>query len=138
MKYNYALYVVILATLSGCFTVRSNKQFSYSKIPVQQYANALNTDTPYYLIDVRTSGEYRKAHIKNAHNYDFFAFHFDRDVDTLKRNIPAFIYCHTCHRSPFAARIMKRKGFKTVYDLKGGFSQWLKASLPVDTGVVIP
>lgn len=126
--------VLSVVALNSCFTVKSNKNFTYEKLPAAQYAEILQgQNNPHYLIDVRTPPEYRKAHVNGAVNYNFLAFHFGRDVDTLSRNYPAFIYCHTCHRSPFAAKIMKRKGFKQVYDLEGGFSQWLKASLPIDT-----
>ena len=120
--------------LEGCFTVKSNEHFNYVKLPIEKYYAALKDRSNRYLIDVRTPGEFRKSHAPGAVNYDFLAFHYGRDVDSLDRSKTAYIYCHTCHRSPFAAKIMKRKGFTSVYDLKGGFSQWLKAQLPVDTG----
>ena len=119
--------LVFMLSLQSCFTVRSNDKFTYRKLKPEQYAAYLRDSSERYLIDVRTPGEYSKAHIDGAHNYDFLAFHFGADVDTLNRNKVAFIYCHTCHRSPFAARIMKHKGFRCVYDLRGGFSQWMKA-----------
>ena len=130
MKFLFAV-VVMFFLLQGCFTVKSNNNFTYQKIEPQNYAAKLaEQPRPYYLIDVRTPGEYAKGHIEGAVNYNFFAFHYGRDITPLDKNIPAFIYCHTCHRSPFAARIMKHKGFKQVYDLKGGFSQWNKQGLP--------
>lgn len=119
--------LIVMLSLQSCFTVRSNDKFTYRKLEPKQYAIYLKDSSNHYLIDVRTPGEYRKAHIDGAVNYDFLAFHFGRDVDTLDRNKTAFIYCHTCHRSPFAARIMKHKGFRCVYDLRGGFSHWAGA-----------
>ncbi len=115
---------IILTSLCACFSVSSNSQFFYEKLPPEIYAQRLRDSSDYYLIDVRTPGEYRKAHIPDARNYSFLAFHFGRDVDTLARDKTVFVYCQTCHRSPYAARILKRKGFRKVYDLKGGFQKW--------------
>ena len=122
---------VALISMQSCFTVKSNEGFTYRKLAPQEYATYLKDSSDHYLIDVRTPGEYNKSHMDGAHNYDFLAFHFGRDVDTLDRSRTAFVYCQTCHRSPFAARIMKRKGFKCVYDLRGGFAKWTKAGLGI-------
>ncbi len=120
-----SLLVIFMAlSLQSCFTVKSTTVFTYKKLSPEQYAKYLKDSTDHYLIDVRTPGEYKRAHIAEARNFDFLVFHFGQDVDTLNRNKTAFIYCHTCHRSPFAARIMKHKGFRCVYDLQGGFSKW--------------
>ncbi len=126
IKNGYWLLPALLG-LSACFSVRDNAHFTYEKLPPPEYAERLQDSSDYYLIDVRTPGEYRKAHIGNAVNFSYLAFHFGRDVDTLSRDKLVFLYCHTCHRSPFAARIMKRKGFRKVYDLKGGYAKWAKA-----------
>jgi rhodanese-related sulfurtransferase len=123
------LFAMLIAALflSGCFSVHSNAKFTYKKLTPEQYASYLRDSIDRYLIDVRTPGEYNKAHVSGAYNYNFLAFHFGRDVDSLDRNKTAFVYCQTCHRSPFAARTMKHKGFRCVYDLQGGFAKWAKA-----------
>ena len=126
--------LIVIFLLEGCFTVKSNEHFTYTKLTTEKYYAILKDSSNHYLIDVRTPGEFRKSHAPGAVNYNFLAFHFGRDIDSLNRDKTAFIYCHTCHRSPFAGKIMKRKGFTRVYDLKDGFSQWLKAGLPLDTG----
>ncbi len=118
--------------LNGCFSVKSTATFSYQKLSPDAYQQAMRADTNFYLIDVRTPAEYQKAHIKGARNYDFLAFHFGRDVDTLDRNKTAYLYCHTCHRSPFAAKEMKKRGFKKVVDLREGFANWLWEGKPVE------
>lgn len=108
---------------SSCFSVRNSHDFSYQKLRKEDYRVKLNTTQPHYLIDVRTPREYNKSHLAGAINVNYFSHQFAKKIDTLNPSIPTFIYCQTCHRSPLAAKIMKRKGFKTVYDLKGGYSQ---------------
>lgn len=117
----------LMLALQGCFTVQSTGRFTYRKVSPAVYDSLLRAGGDHYLIDVRTPGEYNRSHMDAARNYDFFAFHYGEDVDTLDRGRTAFVYCQTCHRSPFAARIMKHKGFRCVYDLRGGYAAWQKA-----------
>lgn len=115
---------ICLYGLTGCFTVKSNRQFTYRKLTAAEYATVLKDSSNYYLVDVRTAKEYRRAHIAGAVNYSYLNFHIGRDVDTLDRNKLVLVYCQTCHRSPLAARKMKRLGFRKLYDLKGGYQKW--------------
>lgn len=113
-----------LCGITGCFTVRSKKDFSYSKLTPAEYATVLKDSSNYYLIDVRTAKEYKRSHLEGAVNFSYLNFHIGRDVDSLDRNKLVLVYCQTCHRSPLAARKMKNMGFRKVYDLKGGYQKW--------------
>ncbi|MBL7701310.1 MAG: rhodanese-like domain-containing protein [Ferruginibacter sp.] len=122
------LYLIVLFALmygiAGCFTVRSNENFTYSKLNRDEYAAVLKDSNNYYLIDVRTAKEYKRGHLPGAVNFSYLNFHFGRDADSLNRNKLALVYCQTCHRSPLAARKLKKMGFRKVYDLAGGYQNW--------------
>lgn len=90
------------------------------------YRQMLIDSSNYYILDVRTKGEYKRNHIPGAVNINYFNFHIARDTDSLDRSKLIFIYCQTCHRSPLASKTLKRKGFRKVYDLRGGFQHWPK------------
>lgn len=125
MKLTYLLILFFfLCSITGCFTVRSDNHFSYSKLSPQEYEAVLKDSSNYYLVDVRTAAEYKRAHLPGAVNFSYLNFHIGRDVDSLDRNKLVLVYCQTCHRSPLAARKMKHMGFRKVYDLKGGFQKW--------------
>lgn len=113
-----------MVLVTGCFSVRNNDQFQYLKADRETYQQLLQDSVDNYLIDVRTKGEYNKSHLMNATNYSFLAFHYKKDVRHLNRNKLVFVYCQTCHRSPLAARKMKKMGFRKVIDLKGGYAKW--------------
>lgn len=119
------LFSFLLCGTGGCFTVRSNKDFSYSKLSPAEYAAFLKDSSNYHLIDVRTAAEYNRSHLRGAVNFSYLNFHIGRDVDTLDRNKTVLVYCQTCHRSPLAARKMKKMGFRKVNDLKGGYKNWM-------------
>ncbi len=82
------------------------------------------------IVDVRTNKEYNKSHIQKAINISYFGGDIKKHIDTLDKSKPIFIYCQTQHRSPLTAKIMKRRGFKHVIDLKGGFMKWENENKP--------
>jgi rhodanese-related sulfurtransferase len=78
------------------------------------------------LLDVRTLSEFNSGHVKGAENIDFTGSDFREKVAKLDREKPVLIYCHSGNRSGKASMILKELGFKEVYDLKGGFSNWIE------------
>jgi len=76
------------------------------------------------LVDVRTPEEYAEGHIKNARNIDFLANDFSKAILKVDKDQPVYIYCRSGNRSGQAAQIMQKLGYKTIYDLKGGFLAW--------------
>ncbi len=76
------------------------------------------------LIDVRTPKEYEGGYISNAQNIDFMSPTFDEDITRLDKDKPVILYCKSGGRSSKCAKKMKDAGFKKIYDLKGGISQW--------------
>lgn len=125
------LFIVLfcLYVFTGCFTVRSNEHFYYKKLSPAAYTAMLKDSSNYYLVDVRTAKEYRRAHLPGAMNFSYLNFHIGRDVDSLDRNKLVLVYCETCHRSPLAARKMKHMGFRKVLDLRGGYKKWAAAGI---------
>ena len=116
--------LVLGPMLAGCFTVRSTDRFTYTKVDAASYARLLADSTARVLVDVRTAGEHEKGHLPGAINRSFLSFRYGRLVRYLDRSTLVFLYCQTCHRSPLAARRMKRMGFRRVVDLEGGFQRW--------------
>ncbi|MBI4947272.1 MAG: rhodanese-like domain-containing protein [Bacteroidetes bacterium] len=83
------------------------------------------------LIDVRTSEEYNAECIAGAININMQATDFKARVETLDKNKTYFLYCLAGKRSLMAMHIMAQQGFKKVYDLKGGITEWKKKEFPV-------
>lgn len=71
-----------------------------------------------YVLDVRTSREFQKGHIKNAVNIS--VDNLRSKLDTLPRDREIWTHCFVGQRSYYAARILQQHGFK-ARNLSGGF-----------------
>lgn len=76
------------------------------------------------LVDVRTPLEYRRGHINNAINIDFYSTQFFKEMERLNKSEPVFLYCRSGVRSRKAAEKLALLNFSEIYDLQGGIMSW--------------
>ena len=77
------------------------------------------------LLDVRTTTEYSNGHLISAVNINYYGDNFDNDIDKLDKSKPIIVYCKSGGRSSKSALKLVEKGFEEIYNLKGGFDQWI-------------
>ncbi len=105
---------------------KSFGQQKYHRMNVVEFKQAITQDS-IQLIDVRTPSEYAKGFIKNAVLIDIWdKSTFLEKIEQLDKSKPTYIYCKAGVRSLHALKILKKRGFYKVYDLKGGYDAWLK------------
>jgi len=85
------------------------------------------------VVDVRTPEEFTQGHLPNAVNYDWYGKNFEKQVATLDKKQPVFIYCLSGGRSAEASAKLRAEGFEKVYELSGGIMKWRSAGLPEQT-----
>src|SRR4030042_2878034 len=78
------------------------------------------------VLDISTLKEYRRERIPGA------VLAENRETlmsvcDTLDIDQPLFVYCSDNYRSPAVCRLLKEKGFRNVFNLVGGLSDWKKS-----------
>ena len=117
---------LLLLLLPSC--AGENKTSAGSTVlPVEEYAQNLNTDTTAYLIDVRTPEEYAEGHIEGAVLMNVMDEQtFLAGIDTLDASHTYYIYCRSGRRSQKASGLMSERGLKVV-DLQGGYNAWKEA-----------
>jgi phage shock protein E len=77
------------------------------------------------LIDVRTAQEFNRGFINNATNLDIYQKQaFLEGLENFDKEEPIYVYCQVGGRSRNAAQILKKVGFKKIYDLKGGYQNY--------------
>jgi phage shock protein E len=129
--------ILFILLLVPAFTFAQNRNAQPAKGGAEsaQIARDLNVKEfqkqmiakPGILVDVRTPGEVKKGAIANALNLDIFDDHFEAKLDQLDKSKPVYVYCAVGGRSAEAMEIMKKKGFREVYNLSGGYTAWSKA-----------
>jgi rhodanese-related sulfurtransferase len=85
------------------------------------------------LIDVRESFEFRGKRLKDAINIPSSG-NLEFASDTLDKNLALFLYCTSGFRSKRVAEYFSGRGFRKVYSLDGGITEWKKERFPVVKG----
>ena len=81
------------------------------------------------LFDVRTMEEFNSGHLKGSVNIDFYDEKlFDKFFKKVKKSKPIYIYCRSGNRSQKSSEILKKLGFVKIYDLEGGYKNWINKS----------
>jgi len=83
------------------------------------------------LLDVRTLGEFKNGHIKDAGQLNYYALDFSQRLLMLSKDQPIYLYCNTGYRSQRAAEILIENGYKNVYNLEHGILEWNLKNFPV-------
>lgn len=77
------------------------------------------------MLDVRTPQEYKSGYIGNAVNHNVMdSLAFLNTISGLDKNKKILLYCKSGRRSGKALVMMKGVGFKKVYHLNGGITEW--------------
>jgi len=148
-KYIFVFSVCTIILVTGCTSPGTPASIPPSNSPsvtASSIIRAIDVKTAYemiasnqgnpnfVIIDVRTQSEFASGHIAAAIMIDFYQANFKARIGELDRNRKYLVYCRTANRSAGAVSIMKDLGFREVYDMSGGITQWTAAGYPVVTG----
>jgi rhodanese-related sulfurtransferase len=97
--------------------------------PNNFYQQYLRRDSS-ILIDVREPFEFKSQRIKNSINIPASG-NLDKAADTINKKLSLFLYCTSGFRSAKTAEKLYDKGFRKLYNLKGGITAWRKDGMPV-------
>ncbi|MCX6259956.1 MAG: rhodanese-like domain-containing protein [Bacteroidia bacterium] len=100
--------------------------------PYDFHFQYLRTDSS-ILIDVREPFEFKGNRIKGAINIPASG-NLDKAADTINKKLTLFLYCTSGFRSCNTAEKLYDKGFRKLYNLKGGITAWRKDEMPVQKG----
>lgn len=109
--------------------------FNASSVPqldaAQVHDRVTRTPRP-FLLDVRNPDEYKQAHIQGAELIPLPEL--SAKLSRVPKNREVICVCASGSRSSVAARRLSSQGYQ-VSNLRGGMSQWLRAGLPVKSGM---
>lgn len=118
-------FLLFLTALSISCSNGQNQSLS-----AQAFSKTIEEVADAQIVDVRTPQEFEKGHIENALNLNWNGNEFDKQLATLDKTRPVFVYCLSGGRSGSAVSKMKKEGFTNIYEMPGGMMEWRANNLP--------
>ena len=109
----------------GSITNSTQKQ-DKPDITVQEAKERLAASKDIVLIDVRTPNEVAAGVIGQPLVIDIANPNFAQEVAKLDKNKEYIVYCAVGGRSSSAVSYMRQEGFTKVYNMLGGYNEWVK------------
>lgn len=131
MKPYVVFFLLSIFTLACAPKADNSNSEVIQTVPPQKFEDLVRLADSPQLLDVRTPQEYKVGHLSGAQNNNIANAAFIQKAQVLDKNRPVFVYCKTGMRSAHAAQQLEELGFKEVYDLEGGITNWKKTGLPV-------
>jgi rhodanese-related sulfurtransferase len=92
----------------------------------------LNQGANTLVLDIREGAEYTSGHVPRARHIPLGELS-KRVGEIVKfKDKPVIVTCKNGSRAGAATRLLRKAGFTSVYQLKGGVAAWQQASLPVE------
>lgn len=99
---------------------------SFGDVTTKKASSMISSKKGLIILDVRTPEEYAKGHLINARLMNFYEPTFKDQLKTLPKDRTLLIYCKSGRRSAETLAMMKSLGFKSAYNMLGGFDAWSK------------
>ena len=77
------------------------------------------------IVDVRTEEETNEGTLEGAIVIDVKKDNFAEEIEKLDKESTYLVYCRSGQRSTRATDKMVAAGFKNLYEMKGGYLDWL-------------
>ena len=95
----------------------------------EQVESNLKNGKEYFLIDARDSCEHNKLNIPYSVNIPINQLSTRLNEISMSEDVKIVIFSEIENRSSIAARVLKSKGYKQIYILKGGIKEWKNKNL---------
>lgn len=82
--------------------------------------------------DVREDNEWAAGHATNAEHLSRGIIERDIERTVPDKDAEVILYCGGGYRSALAADNLQKMGYRNVHSMKGGWSAWQEAALPVE------
>ncbi len=130
-NYTNILYWIAMAGLLLWFAYSKGWILAnFESIDAKQAISLLEDDDNVTLLDVRTIGEYKEGHLRDATLIPVQALADNLGMLKQDRNKKILVYCRTGSRSVSASRILEENGF-TPLNIKGGIIQLMGAGVEI-------
>lgn len=153
----FAVILILLPIFSlivvGAENNNSENSFEYQNVTANEaykmvISNAFVSSDKVFILDVRTPAEYNYTHIEGANliplrnvplhdpvnlsDEGLLAWHIKNNKDLPKnKNVKILVYCFSGKRSSVASQMLVQSGYKRVYNIQSGITEWVNAGYPI-------
>ena len=124
----FAALAIILAMLMG--STLGSRLRGYTQVEPVNAVRLINHDDA-VMLDVREDKEVADGLILDSVHIPLGKLADRMDELANLREKPIIVSCRSGHRSATACARLRKEGFQTVYNLKGGVLAWQNAALPL-------
>ena len=124
------LAAVLVMLIKSEYETRTNQ--SAHIIPMNAI-RLINNNDDALIIDVRTSAEFGKGHIRGARNMPIATLKDKLGSLPQNKDTAVLAYCNSGASSNSACRMLSKSGYSNVHNIAGGINAWLEAKLPTTT-----
>ncbi|WP_212747636.1 rhodanese-like domain-containing protein [Fodinibius saliphilus] len=120
------LSISLLVIISSVILLACGEQKEKKRLDPIEFQKELNEQGG-IVIDVRTQEEYDAGHIARVdYQYDYLSGELEAHLDSLNKDKTYYLYCRSGNRSGKSLELMKKYGFKNVYNV-GGYQELVDA-----------
>jgi hydroxyacylglutathione hydrolase len=94
-------------------------------LTVQELKERLDIGEDLVILDVREKDKWHAGHIKGA--LHVYAGHLEQHLDEIPKDRPIVVTCNAGNHASLAASILRREGYREIYNLLGGMTAWQNA-----------
>ncbi|ALC92311.1 hypothetical protein AM500_22955 [Bacillus sp. FJAT-18017] len=116
MKKLAGILLILIFALAGCAGI------SYETVDVAQAKKLVDSGKIDGILDVRTPEEYQDGHIDGAMMIPLQVI--ESEMSKLDKEKTYLVYCRSGNRSKQASDMLSQKGFKHIYNMSDGYSEW--------------
>ncbi|WP_075590480.1 rhodanese-like domain-containing protein [Labilibacter marinus] len=126
--------VFIVVFFIGLFSIPGFAQ-KKTEVECEKFYKLINEEENALILDIRPIEMYENNRIKNA----LWAGEKDSLFILLKdvpRQTTLLLYCKIGKRSNECAKLLKNRGYRKAYELKGGLKEWIREGYPVENIII--
>jgi len=124
--------LLVLFIVSGSSAFAQKPKFNSKLITPKVFKEKIAAEKDsFQIIDVRTPKEFKKGHLENAININYYDKKFEDQISKLDTEKTTYVYCHSASRSGRSMSTFELLKFKQVYDMDKGYTGWTKENYKV-------
>ncbi|MGO4728949.1 rhodanese-like domain-containing protein [Paenibacillus sp. 2KB_22] len=122
MNISTVINIAILLLIVWFLYTRLKPVTGLTNLKPDEFRQAIKTNSPGMVVDVREPAEYKRGYIPGAINIPLSQL--KQRLSEIPQNKRVFLYCQSGMRSKSAAKILSKQGYAQISNLQGGVSAW--------------